>query len=350
MIKYVEGDLLSANAQALVNTVNTVGVMGKGIALQFKERFPGNLHVYILACKKGELSPGKMLVVKERTILGEDKIIINFPTKKDWKHKSKYEYIESGLQDLVRVIRQYEISSIAIPPLGCGNGGLDWNVVKSLMEKYLKELDGVEILIFAPNNAVKEILKKQESSHNTQLTPARALLLYALFYYESLGEYSSLFAANKLAYLFQRLGESSFKTLKFQAHHYGPYSPQLAHLMYSLNGKYIKGMEQMSVSAFETIELQYDTMSEVSRYVKTQLNSSQIDKLKRLISLIDGFQSTLSLEVLTSVDYIRKEHPNISKDDTIKAIQQWSDRKKKLFKEKYIEIAYDHLEEYARRR
>ncbi len=96
MIEYIEGDLLSADAQALVNTV---GVMGKGIALQFKERFPNNLERYLAACKNNEMVAGKMLVIKERTMLGEEKIIINFPTKKDWKHKSKYEYIEEGLKD-----------------------------------------------------------------------------------------------------------------------------------------------------------------------------------------------------------------------------------------------------------
>lgn len=347
MIKYIEGDLLSTDAQALVNTVNTVGVMGKGIALQFKERFPSNLNAYITACKKGELVPGKMLVVKERVISGEEKIIINFPTKKDWKHKSKYEYIEEGLKDLVEVIKEYQIKSIAIPPLGCGNGGLKWSEVKLLMEKYLNELDDVQILIFEPSDAVKEILKKQELNKDVKLTPARALLLYAMFYYESLGENSSLFVANKLAYLFQRLGEPSFKTLKFQANRYGPYSPQVSHLIHTLNGKYLRGMEQMKLTAFEPIELQYDKVSEVSSFVKKELKSNQVDKLKNLLSLIDGFQSTLSLEILASVDYIKKENPNISKDETVKAIQSWSYRKKNLFKEKYISIAYDHLEKYA---
>lgn len=349
MIKYVEGDLLATNARALVNTVNTVGVMGKGIALQFKERFPNNLVAYISACKSGELVPGKMLVVKERIMSGEEKIIINFPTKKDWKHKSKYEYIEEGLKDLVNTIKRDEIESIAIPPLGCGNGGLDWTMVKCLMEKYLNPLEDVEILIFEPNDSVKEILKKQESNKGVELTPARALLLYAMFYYESLGENSSLFVANKLAYLFQRLGESSFKTLKFQANRYGPYSAQVAHLVHSLNGKYLRGMEQMKLTAFEPIELQYDKISEVSTYVRKELSSDQRERLKKILSLIDGFQSTLSLEVLASVDFIRKENPNISKEDTIVAIHNWSNRKRHLFKEKYISIAYDHLEEYANR-
>ena len=125
MIKYTKGNLLEAPAEALVNTVNTVGVMGKGIALQFKEAFPGNLKAYLKACKEGWLQPGKLLVFREKTLDGE-KIIINFPTKTEWYRKSSYAYIEEGLKELAKVIMRERIKSIAIPPLGCGNGGLNW--------------------------------------------------------------------------------------------------------------------------------------------------------------------------------------------------------------------------------
>ena len=133
---YVTGNMLEADTEALVNTVNTVGVMGKGIAIQFKERFPMNFKIYANACKKGDMQVGKMLVVKENTLDGE-KLIINFPTKKEWFRMSQYSYIEDGLKDLVNVIEEYNIKSIAIPPLGFGNGGLKWEKVKPLMDKYL---------------------------------------------------------------------------------------------------------------------------------------------------------------------------------------------------------------------
>lgn len=123
-MRYEIGNLLDAKTEALVNTVNTVGVMGKGIALQFKERFPRNFKLYVAECKKEAIVPGKMFVVRETLVHG-DKIIVNFPTKTDWKSKSRYIYIEEGLKDLVQVIQNYNIKSIAIPPLGCGNGGLD---------------------------------------------------------------------------------------------------------------------------------------------------------------------------------------------------------------------------------
>jgi hypothetical protein len=247
----------------------------------------------------------------------------------------------------VKVIHDHAIQSIAIPPLGCGNGGLDWAAVKGMMEKYLNPLTDTNIYIYAPNESVKEILKQQEANKDAKLTPARAMLLYSMFFYESLGENSSLFVANKLAYLMQRLGESSFSRLQFTASFYGPYCVGVDHLVHALNGKYLKGMEQMKLTAFEPIELQYDRMKEVSEYVRKELNSKQHDVLKKLVKLIDGFQSALSLEILASVDFVRKEQPTISKEEATQKIQAWSNRKKHLFKEKYISIAYDHLEKYA---
>ncbi|MFD0795249.1 macro domain-containing protein [Mucilaginibacter litoreus] len=345
-MKYIKGNLLDAPTEALVNTVNTVGVMGKGIALQFKLLYPHNFDVYSLACKNKLLVPGKVLVVKDRTKEGE-KTIINFPTKTDWFRKSSYEYIESGLKDLVRVIRDSKIKSIAIPPLGCGNGGLNWGRVKSLIEKYLSEVADVEVLIYLPNDNVKQLLKNETAKNNVNLTASRAILLYSMFYYESLGESSSLFIANKLTYFLQRLGEKSFQKLKFEAHFYGPYSVQVEHMLQNMNGKYIKGLEQMQVTAFEPLELQYNTVDEISNYVKNELSIEQQEIVKQLIKLIDGYQSALSLEVLASIDFIKKQHPGIKKEEAINKIYQWSDRKRKLFQPKFIDIAWEHLSNYS---
>lgn len=346
MIKYTTGDVLSATTEALVNTVNTVGVMGKGIALQFKDHYPNNFVAYNLACKAKQIEVGKMFVFEENTMMGEKKIIINFPTKKDWKHKSKIEYIESGLKDLVRVIENLNIKSLALPPLGCGNGGLDWNEVKNLIEKYLRPLSDVDILVYEPNAAVREILIKQEGNRNAKLTDARAMLMYAMYYYESLGESVSLFVANKLAYFYQRLGDPEFRKLKFEAGRYGPYAHGVGHMIHALNGKYIRGTEQMTMKAFDSIELRYDMLKEVSNHVRNMKSEKQ-QCVKNLIKLITGFESTLALEVLASVDYIRKDNKGMSRQDVVNAVQNWSERKKDLFKIEYINIAYDHLENYA---
>lgn len=347
-MKYLKGNLLEAHTQALVNTVNTVGVMGKGIALQFKEAFPMNFKIYAAACKRKELQTGKLLVVKEQTLEG-NKIIINFPTKTEWFMKSKYEYVEEGLMELTKVIDEYKIESIAIPPLGCGNGGLKWDKVKPMIEKHLGHLSNVNIQVFEPNEAVKELLKTQDAKKEIKLTPARAMVLYAMFYYESLGENASLFVANKLAYFLQRLGEKSLDKLKFEASHYGPYAVQVEHLLHNVNGKFIKGLEQMNAKAFEPLELQYDKLKEVSNYVKSELNAEQRKRLSKLVKLIDGFQSALSLEILATVDFIRRDNREMPVDDIIKTIHNWSDRKRQLFQEKYIYIAAKHLNEYSNR-
>lgn len=344
MIRYTKGNLLEAPAQALINTVNTVGVMGKGIALQFKEAFPLNFKQYALACKSKWLQPGKLLIVKENTLLGE-RLIINFPTKTEWYLKSKYEYIETGLQALVAELQKGEIKSIAIPPLGCGNGGLRWDKVKELIEKYLSSFSFIDIFVYEPDEAVKEILKKQETTKEIKLTPARAMLLYAMYYYETFDESSNLFVANKLAWFLQRMGENL--KLKFEASHYGPYSVQVGHVLHALNGKYLKGLEQMNAKAFETIELNYNTYNEVKYYVDNEIRPEQRQRLDNLLKLIDGFQSALALEILATVDYIKKEKNTTDENLILKSIQEWSIRKKNLFKEKYIRIAINHLNNYS---
>ena len=157
MIKYIKGNLFDSNAGALVNTVNLEGYMGKGIAFQFKELFPKNYEKYVLACKNNDIGIGKLLVVEEN-----NKIIVNFPTKTKWRMKSKYEYIEAGLKDLVNIIKKLHITSIAIPPLGSGNGGLDWIKVKEVIENHLKDVTNCDIYIYEPdtNKTSKSIAPK----------------------------------------------------------------------------------------------------------------------------------------------------------------------------------------------
>lgn len=343
MISYTKGDLLSSKAQALVNTVNTVGVMGKGIALHFKEAFPSNFSVYAGACKRGELVPGKMLVVKDSNLALGERIIINFPTKVHWRNPSRYEYIEEGLKDLVRVIREYGITSIAIPPLGCGNGGLDWAVVKEMIEKALAPLKDIDITVYEPSAEISALLAKQSRNASVHLTPARAMLLYALFCYEVHDERCSLFVANKLSYFYQILGEKEFARMAFKAHYYGPYSVSVGHMLKAVNGKYIHGLEQMDAKPFEALMLDYERKAEVGEYVHNSLAPAQIVHIKQLLKLIDGYESAYSLEVLASVAYVRREHPGIGVGDTIHEIQNWSARKKNLFKQEHIEAAFEHL-------
>lgn len=342
-MRYIKGNLLEAHSEALVNTVNTVGIMGKGIALQFKERFPLNFKIYSAACKKGEVITGKMLVVDEVTFTGV-KTIINFPTKTEWYKKSQYSYIEDGLKDLVNVIREKNIKSIAIPPLGCGNGGLKWEKVKVLIEQYLGSLE-IDILLFEPNELVKEILQNESVRKEIKLTPARAMLLYALFKYERLGEIASVFAANKLAYFLQKSGEPL--KLDFVAYTYGPYAQAIEKVLYALNGVYLKGMEQMNARPFESLQLNYDKYDEVLSFIETNLTTEQRMRLDNLFKVIDGFETTLSLEILSSTHFIISDKPKFSDKEIFEKIQGWNERKKNIIKEEYISIAIDHLKEYG---
>jgi len=311
--------------------------------LQFKEAFPANYKAYIAACKNKELEPGKLLAVWDTNLLYGRKLIINFPTKTHWRQPSKYEYIEKGLIALQELIEKEKINSIALPPLGCGNGGLDWKLVKPMMQKYLGHLP-IEISVFEPNAQIKSILQQQETKKEVKLTPARAQLLYALFAYESLGEYSSLFAANKLAYFLQRMGQPL--KLDFKAHHFGPYAIGVEKVLYALNGVYLKGLEQQEAKAFEPLMLNYEKWAEVKEYVEKELKPEDIARLKNLVKLIDGFSSELSLEILATTDFILQSHPGYSLEEVMNAISQWNDRKNNLFKKEYVEIAYKHLMQY----
>jgi O-acetyl-ADP-ribose deacetylase (regulator of RNase III) len=227
MIYYKIGNLLDSEAEALVNTVNTIGVMGKGIALQFKNMFPRNFKLYAEACKNKQLKVGQLLLTEEKNLLIQKKIIVNFPTKTDWRLPSEYQYIEAGLSELVRVIEEKNIKSIAIPPLGAGNGGLEWHKVKYILEKYLADVD-CDIYIYEPNVAIREVLKNER----VKLTPARAMLLSVLYDLVRNGEFVSEFSAEKIAYFLQHFGAKDAFKLDFQPNFYGPYSGKVKHVLY----------------------------------------------------------------------------------------------------------------------
>jgi len=341
MINYVKGNLLDSKAEALVNTVNTVGIMGKGVALQFRKEFPGNYKTYLAACKEKRFDIGQLLVTQEESLLAGEKIVINFPTKKHWKSPSEYSYIEIGLQKLVEVIKEMGIRSIAIPPLGAGNGGLEWNKVQALMEKYLRDVD-CDISIYTPDYVIQEVLKKER----VPLTPARAMLLSVLFELVKNGEFVSEFAAEKITYFLQRFGgRQAFRELDFQQNFYGPYSGKVKHILYYLNGSYITGYSSKDKKPFEEISLMMDAEPEVTAYLQGADQKENAEVVEKTKVFLAGFYSSFGLELLSTIDFIRVSKNLTTLEDIIAYLQKWSERKTAMFaKERFIDVAVKQLQ------
>lgn len=338
MIHYITGNLLESDAEALVNTVNTVGVMGKGIALQFKNVFPNNFKKYSEACKNKELSIGELLVTEENILSGK-KIIINFPTKTSWRLPSEYKYIEAGLEELIRVIEEKNIKSIAIPPLGAGNGGLEWNKVKSILEKYLSQTEA-EIFIYEPNATIKEVLKKER----VKLTPARAMLLSVLFDLAKNGEFVSEFASEKIAYFLQKFGAKNAFKLEYKQNFYGPYSGKVKHVLHYLNGSYIMGYSSKDKKPFEELGIVMESEKEVDEFLSKPENNEYKAIAEKTKSFLSGFYSAFGLELLSTIDFIMKEKNIIEEKEIINYLENWSNRKKTMFTNpQFVKIAMNKL-------
>jgi O-acetyl-ADP-ribose deacetylase (regulator of RNase III) len=342
MIHYKIGNLLESDAEALVNTVNTVGVMGKGIALQFKNMFPNNFREYAKACQNNEVKVGKLLISEEDSLLSGKKIIINFPTKTNWRLPSEFKYIESGLTDLVKEIKERKINSIAIPPLGAGNGGLDWSKVKPILEKYLSEVD-CEIYIYEPSQSIQEVLKKER----VKLTSARAMLLSVLYDLVKNGEFVSEFSAEKIAYFLQRFGGKDIFKLEFQPNFYGPYSGKVKHVLYYLNGSYIMGYSSKDKKPFEELGLIMEAETDVEAFLNSKENI-QIKKItENTKNFLTGFYSPFGLELLSTIDFIRENQKVNTVEDIAERLENWSDRKKSMFTNpKFIKIAITNIESH----
>ena len=338
MIKYITGDIFESPAQAIVNTVNTVGVMGKGIALQFKKAFPSNYKAYIDACKSGEIKIGKLFVTTDKNVNSGEKIIINFPTKTDWRKPSEYSYIESGLIDLIRIIEETGIKTIAIPPLGAGNGGLKWERVKELIEQKMTSVD-VEMFVYEPTAEIKEHLIKER----IKLTDARALLLYVLYDLVRSGEFVSEFSSEKVCYFLQKFGAKKYFKLSYEPYFYGPYSGKVRFILNVLNGSYIMGYSDMNKKPFEPLTLVGDGYDTVLNYIKERPELMKI--AQKTITFLDGFYSEFALELLSSIDYISDQKQTFDLDAISTGLNEWNDRKRSLFSNKrYIEITAKHLQ------
>ena len=342
MIEITRGNVLEANAEALVNTVNCVGYMGKGIALQFKKAFPENFKAYERACRAKSVRPGKMFIF-ETGSMWNPKYIINFPTKRHWRSKSRLEDIEAGLQALVEEVVKRGIKSIAIPPLGCGLGGLDWNTVRPMIEKAFSSLPGVRVLLFEPHGA-PEAKAMPVRTKRPRLTPARALFIMLMRQYSELAYRLTLLEIQKLAYFLQEAGEPL--RLKYQAHIYGPYAYNLNKVLEVLEGHFIRGYGDTQKPDVE-IELLPGATKQARKFLQRQRHRASLDRLKKVSELIEGFETPYGMELLSSVHWIacHDSNPARTADDAVEKIFQWNERKRRLFRAEHIRIAWNRLEE-----
>ena len=349
MITDTQGNLLEADVDAVVNTVNTVGVMGKGIALMFKERFPANFKAYRAACKSGEVQVGQLFVTESGELDGP-RWIINFPTKQHWRNPTQIEWVEDGLQALKSFITEHKIQSIAIPPLGCGNGGLNWSDVRILIESSLGDLPDTRVLVYEPTAKYQNVAKKQGVK---KLTPARAMISELVRRYAVLGIECTILEIQKMAWFLERFiirhQLPNELDLRFEANRYGPYADRLKHLLNQLDGSYLTCNKRLAdASPFDSIRFQESERDKVDLYLKTEAAPYQ-DAFEDLLQFIDGFQSPLGMEALATVDWlITKESCEPTLDAIKQGIRQWpvngaAQRKEKIFTDILLEDSLDRL-------
>jgi len=342
MIQDATGNLLEADAEALVNTVNCVGFMGKGIALQFKLAWPDNFEAYAEACKAGEVQPGRMFIWETGRMINP-KFLINFPTKRHWKGKSRIEDIKSGLRALVAEIRRLGIRSVAVPPLGCGNGGLDWTDVRPLIEAAFAELSDVEVSLYSPQGAPAAKAMPVNTA-KPKMTASRALFIKLMHQYGTLSYRRTLLEIQKLGYFLQESGEPL--RLRFEAGIYGPYASNLNKVLELLEGHYIRGYGDSQKPDTE-VELLPGAVEDADNFLTS--HSDSVTRLLRVAELIEGFETPYGMELLSTVHWVctHGETKAIDAEAAIRSVQSWNDRKREMFRCEHIRLAHRRLSELA---
>ena len=324
MIEFVTGNIFDSGADCLINTVNCEGFMGKGIAYQFKMRFPQNNIDYVKACKSGKLKIGTIHYYKEDGVW-----IVNFPTKDKWREKSKIDYIEKGLDVLVKFIVEYKPKVIAIPPLGCGNGGLDWNIVKSIIIDKLQNYEAeYNFLVYEPSISYKAMPKQAPD-----ISVSGLVLLQIRLH---LKKFNSL-RLQKAGYFTNYFLEEEY--FKFDKWKYGPYAHSIDIVAKSLN-------EYQKYYGLTNSQDTYDQVYKVICSKKTE------EKLAKLLPAIDKATSYVNqiatdkkLEGVATVLFIIQKNNQISEDNIVKYFKEWSEDKAKRFSKSYIRECINYLVE-----
>ncbi len=337
MIEITTGNILAAGTDALVNTVNCVGIMGRGIALQFKNAYPANFKVYEAACKRQEVQPGRMFI--HETGKFSPRFIINFPTKRHWRGKSRIEDVESGLVDLVAQIRRLGIRSIAIPPLGAGLGGLNWADVRPRIEAALAELPDLTVKLYEPGGApVADRMSK--STDVPKMTAGRAALVGLVQQYLGglLDPLVTLIEVHKLMYFLQEAGQPL--RLAYVKASYGPYAENLRHVLSKIEGHFVAGYADGGDEPTKQLTIVAGAADEATAFLKTDLEA--LERFDRVAGLVDGFETPFGLELLSTVHWVMTREQASAPAEVVKAVHGWNTRKG-IFSERQIGIAMDTL-------
>ena len=337
MIEFKTGDILRADAEALVNTVNCVGIMGRGVALQFKEAFPANFKAYAAACKRNEVQPGRMFVF-ETGFLDNPKYIINFPTKRHWKGKSRIEDIETGLAALVGEIQARRIRSIAVPPLGSGLGGLEWRTVRSRIEAALGQLD-VAVTVFEPYVS-SDTQSAKRPKKVPSMTAGRAALVGLMSRYLRglLDPFVSLLEVHKLMYFMQEAGEPL--RLRYVKAQYGPYAENLRHVLREIDGYFVCGYADGGDAPDKELTLVPGAVEDAETFLSDHPETRE--RFDRVAELVEGFETPFGLELLATVHWAVNHDATSASDNVVTAVHAWDERKKQ-FSPRQIRLALDVL-------
>jgi O-acetyl-ADP-ribose deacetylase (regulator of RNase III) len=343
MIKITQGNLLKAPAEALVNTVNTVGVMGKGIALQFRQAFPEMYGAYEKACKDGDMQLGQVQVFDLGGLVGGPRWIINFPTKGHWRANSRLTDVENGLADLVVKVRKLGIHSIAIPPLGCGNGGLDWIEVRPRIEQAFAALPDVKVFLFEPAGAPKSAVMPNKTTR-PKLTLGQASLVGLMDRYLKglLDPFVSLLEIHKLMYFFKAAGEDLPK-LTFEKQLYGPYSPVLRHLLIRMEKHLTRGFGEGTDKPTTPLELLPGAVEAAEAFL-AKLPETKT-RMGKVATLIEGYEDPYGMELLSSVHWVMQHEAGANEDveKAVAGVRNWNDRKRRLLKPEHLKLAWQRL-------
>ncbi|UNP28071.1 type II toxin-antitoxin system antitoxin DNA ADP-ribosyl glycohydrolase DarG [Lysobacter gummosus] len=342
MIKITRGNLLKADVDALVNTVNTQGVMGKGIALQFKRAFPKAFAQYEAACARGEVKVGHVHIVDAGGLVGGPKWIVNFPTKAHWRAKSKLVDIKTGLVDLVAACLRLEIRSIAVPPLGCGLGGLSWSDVRPLIERAFEAVPQVDVHLYPPEGAPLAV-DMPTNTKRPEMTAGRAALVSLIRRYQDglMDPFVSLLEVHKLMYFLQEAGQPL--RLQYTEGRYGPYAKNLRQVLICVEGHYLQGYGDGADSPTKIIDIMDGAVEAAENFLRDMPDVGE--KIERVASLIDGYEDAYGLELLSSVHWVmcQSAEARDSAEGALQKVHEWNDRKSRLLKPEHIRQAWSHL-------